>query len=136
MNLSPEDSLKLERIRNYANALYQVVLERYRILPLISTLSAAFVGLAMQNTALVKTSDLAFIALCILISLIPISIFGILYQLDRDSELLEKKIISISSGVKPEESTSTLIKTFPWIIYVIFLIAIILILLSFFEFNK
>ena len=93
--MNDNDLEKLERIKNYANALYQVILERYRILPLIGTLSAAFVGLVIQNTTLVKTTDLAFIALCILIALIPISIFGILYQLGRDAENLGEKIENI-----------------------------------------
>jgi len=134
--MNDNDLEKLERIKNYANALYQVILERYRILPLISTLSAAFVGLVIQNTTLVKTADLAFIALCILIALIPISIFGILYQLGRDAEILTIRIRNIHNEVKQGQDTSSFMGIFPWVVYVIFLIAIILVLLSFFKFNK
>lgn len=120
--------MNLERLRNYSHALYAVIIERYKILPLISTLSAAVVGLIIQSATLVKTADLAFIALFMLIALIPISVFGILYQSGHDIEALATKIKNLPDGTNRERDASD----FMGICYVIFLIAIILLLLSFF----
>jgi len=130
-----EQEMDLERLKNYSNALYLVIIERYKVLPLISTLSAALVGLAIQNTNIIKTGDLATIALFILIALIPISVFGILYQLERDIEHLAEKIETISEQTRYPIKTSNFISIFPWIIYVLFLIAIIIFILSFFKFQ-
>lgn len=126
----------MERLKNYSNALYLVIIERYKVLPLISTLSAALVGLSIQSTTLVKTADLALIALLMLIALIPISVFGILYQLGRDAEVLATRIKNLPNGLTQEQSTPSFMGIFPWVVYVIFLGAIILFLLSFFELNK
>jgi len=126
--------MNLERLRNYGNALYAVIFERYKILPLISTLSAALVGLVIQGTDFVKIKSLAFISFIILLILIPLSVFGILYQLGRDAEHLAEKIEGILS--EPKKSSirvSNFISIFPWIVYVLFLVAIILFILSFFN---
>lgn len=124
----------LERLRNYKDALYTVIIERYKILPLISTLSAVLIGLIIQGTDFVKIKNVAFISFIILLTLIPLSVFGILYQLGRDTERLSKKIEDILSKTKKLPATeSNFISIFPWIIYVLFLIAIILFILSFFN---
>lgn len=131
-----EDEIRqvnMKRLENYSNALYLVIVERYKVLPLISTLSAALVSLALQGTTLVKTTDLAIIALFMLIALIPVSLFGILYQLGRDAEVLATRIKNIPNETMQEQSTSGFMRIFPWIVYVIFLVAIILVLLSFFN---
>ena len=125
--------MNMKRLENYSNALYLAIIERYKVLPLISTLSAALVGLAMQSTTLVKTADLATIALFMLIALIPISVFGILYQLGRDVEHLAEKIETILEPTRSSVKTSNFISIFPWIVYVLFLIAIVLFILSFFK---
>lgn len=125
--------MNLERLRNYSNALYTVIIERYKILPLISTLSAALVGLVVQGTDFVKIKSLAFISFVTLLLLIPISVFGILYQLGRDAEYLAEKIENILQPTKAHGGSSDFMSIFPWIVYVLFLIAIILFILSFFN---
>jgi len=125
--------MNLERLKNYKDVLYAAILERYKILPLISTLSAALVGLVIQGTDFVKIKSLAFISFVTLLILIPLSVFGILYQLGRDIENLAEKIENILEPRKPSTKTSNFMSIFPWIIYVLFLIAIILIILSFFN---
>ncbi len=133
MNEEELRQMNLERLRNYSSALYAVIFERYKILPLISTLSAALVGLVIQGTDLVKIKSLAFISFIILLILIPLSIFGILYQLGRDVENLSDKIKNILQPTKSPVRTASFISIFPWIVYVLFLVAIILIILSFFN---
>ena len=125
--------MNLERLRNYSNALYTVIIERYKILPLISTLSAALVGLVIQGTDFVKIKSLAFISFIALLILIPLSVFGILYQLGRDAEHLAEKIENILQPTKSSGNTSGFMSIFPWIVYVVFLTAIILFILSFFN---
>lgn len=125
--------MNLERLRNYSSALYAVIFERYKILPLISTLSAALVGLVIQGTDLVKVKALAFISFITLLILIPLSILGILYQLGRDAENLSEKIENILQPTKSPTKTTNFISIFPWIVYVLFLIAITMFILSFFN---
>ena len=85
----------LEEIKNYGGALYSVASERYKILPLISTISAALVGLLIQSNILIKHRELAFVALIILLILMPISIFFHLFQLDQTNIYLQKKLKNI-----------------------------------------
>ncbi len=125
--------MNLERLRNYKDALYAVIIERYKILPLISTLSAALVGLIIQGTDFVKIKIVAFISFIALLILIPISVFGILYQLGRDAEHLAEKIENILQQTKSPRGTSGFMSIFPWIVYVLFLISIVLFILSFFN---
>lgn len=125
--------MNLERLKNYKDALYVVILERYKILPFISTLSAALVGLVIQGTDFVKIKSIAFISFVFLLILIPISVFGILYQLGRDAEHLAGKIENILQPTKPPREMSNFMNIFPWIIYVLFLISIVLFVLSFFN---
>lgn len=124
--------MNLERLGNYSHALYAVILERYKVLPLISTLSAVLVGLIIQGTDLVKIKILAFISFVILLVLIPLSVFGILYQLERDIKNLANKIENILQTANSPANTSNFISIFPWIVYSFFLVAIILVILSFF----
>ena len=126
--------MNLERLKNYKDVFYLVILERYKILPLISTLSAALVGLIMQGTDFVKIKSLALISFIVLLILIPLSVFGILYQLERDAERLKKKIENILEPEKSSPETSNLMSVFPWIVYIFFVIAITLFILSFFSF--
>ena len=125
--------MNLERLENYKDALYAIILERYKILPLISTLSAALVGLVIQGTDFIKIRSLAFISFITLLILIPLSVFGILYQLGRDAENLGEKIENILEPRKPSVRASNFMGIFPWVVYVFFLISIILIILSFFN---
>jgi len=134
MTEEEQRQMNLERLRNYKDALYAVILERYKILPLISTLSAALVGLVIQGTDFVKIKSIAFISFIILLVLIPLSMFGILYQLGRDAEHLTEKIEGILlESKKSSVKALNFISIFPWIVYVLFLVAIILFILSFFN---
>lgn len=125
--------MNLERLRNYGNALYLVIIERYRVLPLISTLSAALVGLTIQSTELIKIQTLALISFIILLLLIPLSVFTTLYQLGRDVENLADRIKNISQPTGNQMGNTSFISIFPWILFFLFSIAIILMILSFFN---
>lgn len=135
MNEEELRKMNLERLRNSGSVLYTIIFERYKILPLISTLSAALVGLVIQGTDLVKIKVLAFISFITLLILIPLSIFGILYQLGCDAKNLGEKIENILEPRKSLARTSNFMSTFPWVVYGIFLVAIIFIILSFFNFQ-
>ncbi len=125
--------MNIERLRNYSNALYSAVTERYKILPLISTLSAALVGLVIQHTELVKTQTLVFISLIIFLILIPLSVFVALYQSGQDIEILADRIENILLPIKNQKEDSNFIIIFPWILFFFFSIAIVLMILSFFN---
>lgn len=133
MNEEELRKMNLERLKNYGPVLYAIIFERYKILPLISTLSAALVGLVIQDTDLVKIKVLAFISFVTLLILIPLSIFGILYQLGCDAENLGEKIENILEPRKSLARTSNFMSIFPWVVYGIFSVAIIFIILSFFN---
>ena len=135
MNENEQRQMNLERSKNYSHALYSAIIERYKILPLISTLSAALVGLVIQGTDLVKINILAFISFITLLILIPLSVFGILYQLGDDIKSLADKIDNILQPTKLSVKTSSLMSILPWVVYVLFLMAIILFILSFFNFQ-
>lgn len=128
-----EKQMQLKRIENYSHALYLVVIERYKVLPLISTLSAALVGLVIQNTELIKIRSLALISLIILLILIPLSVFAILYQLESDIKNIADRIENVSQPGKNPITNTNFISIFPWIIFFFFSIAIILAILSFFD---
>lgn len=121
----------IERLKNYSDALYRVILERYKILLQISTLSVALVGLVTQATNLVKVKNLALISFIILLALIPLSVFGILYQLGCDAKILSERIESISQPTKNQTETNNFMNIFPWIIFFFFSISIVLVILSF-----
>lgn len=132
MSENDERQMNLERIKNYASALYIAVVERYKILPLISTISATLVGLLIQSNMLIKTRYLSFISLIILLLLIPISMFTLLYQLDQDRRALTDRITNI---LNPEPNNNIKDGAAGWFLYFLFgmfSLAIILIVLSFF----
>lgn len=130
-----EEELKqmnLERLRNYSTALYSAIIERYKVLPLISTLAAALVGLTIQGTELIKIQSLAFISFVILLLLIPLSVFATLYQLEIDIKNLADRIEN-TRLISKERAAQNFMSIFPWMLFFFFSIAIILMILSFFN---
>ena len=125
--------MNLERLRNYSGAMYSAIIERYRVLPLISTLSAALVSLTIQSTELIKIQSLAFIAFVILLLLIPLSVFATLYQSGRDIESLADRIKNILQPTGNQTGNTNFIGTFTWFLFFLFSVAIILMILSFFD---
>lgn len=121
--------MNLERLRNYSNALYQVIFERYRVLPLISTLSSALVGLTIQNSELIKVQFLAFISFVTFLILIPLSVYATLYQLGKDTEHLSNKIENVCQRTENQTKNTN----FVGIIFFFFWIAIVLFILSLFD---
>lgn len=127
--------MNLERVKNYGNALYIVANERYKILPLISTVSAALIGLLIQGNILIKHRELAFIALIILLLLIPISIFVNLFQLDQTNVYLQKKLKNIGKIDQNTPKLNSLPYWFPYFLLIIFWSSIILVILSLLSWN-
>ena len=133
--------MNLKRVDNYGSLLYSIILERYKVLPLISTLSSVLIGLVIQGTDLVKVQSLAFISFIIFLILIPLSVFAILYQLSKDFAQIVNRLENIrkefnSQQVDGQPKAINLTGLFLWILFYFFSLAIILFVLSFFDLNS
>jgi hypothetical protein len=125
--------MNIERLRNYGSALYNVIIERYKVLPTISTISSALAVFIFQGTTLIQTRILAHISLVILLILIPLSIFGTLYQLGKDADHVAENIKNLLHNSASDIKNVDFFNPFLWILFFFFSMAIILMILSFFN---
>lgn len=126
--------------------LFKIILERYKILLLVSTLSATLLVLSTINEKLIKNFLIFKLSLTILVLLIPVSVFAFLISLKRDEEKLANRIDEIGKRVvepkkEPKKSDDRNKKSFwellllwiPWIITGLLAVGIVCFILSLFS---
>ena len=70
-----------EQFRLQKEILFTAIRERFQVLPTISALSATLLVVATFNSELIPTTDFVKIILAILLLIIPVSLFGYLWEL-------------------------------------------------------
>ncbi|OHA58396.1 MAG: hypothetical protein A2571_01290 [Candidatus Vogelbacteria bacterium RIFOXYD1_FULL_44_32] len=112
--------------------LFTVVRGRFEILPIISALSGALLVVATFNPKLIPVTIVVKVILAVLLFIIPLSLFGYLWELkiaeDKAMEWFEQ-----FGGVNNKRShIETILAYFPWIMFCVISVAIILIVIIIF----
>ena len=72
-----------EQFRVQKEILFTAIRERFKVLPTISALAATLLVVATFNSELIPITDFVKIILAILLSIIPVSLFGYLWELKK-----------------------------------------------------
>lgn len=125
--------IEMEKIKTRANLLFKIIFERYKTLPLISTLLVALLVISAISEKLIKNFLFFKTSLIILLLLIPISIFAFLASLKKEEGAIARRIRDPNhkSGIKKDFFSSLLLWS-PWIITGVLTIAIFWFILSLF----
>lgn len=126
-----KSELELQRLLSLNELLGSVILERYKVLPLISTLSAALTGFIILNSQSVQIKWLALAAFIIMLLLMPLSVALLLHRLEQDAAHIANKMKESFTENRPE-SSPTGIDANPWILWLFFFMAIVFLIISFF----
>jgi|SRR3989344_1969919 len=113
-----------EQFRLQKEILFTAIRERFKILPTISALAATLLVVATFNPNLILVTDFVKIILAILLLIIPISLFGYLWEL----KMAEDKAIKWFEkyGKLNERSYfESILAYLPWIVFCILSFTII-----------
>ena len=114
---------ELEIAKVWSNLAINSVTERYKILPLTSSLAATLLIVATFNKELIPLTIYVKFLIAILLLLIPISIWVFLITLRKDENIARTKLEEITKEKK--ESSRFLLDIFPYIATTILTIIIL-----------
>lgn len=91
---------KLKSVEIYADLAKNAIWERYKLLPLISSLAATLLVVATFNESLFPLTSFVKTLIVILLLIIPVSIIGFLHELHESEKNAFKKLKEISDGTE------------------------------------
>lgn len=113
-----------EQFRLHKEILFTAIRERFQALPTISALAATLLVVATFNPELILVTTFVKVLLAILLSIIPISLFGYLWELKMAEDKAIKwfeKYGKINEG----NSFESVLTYLPWIVFCILSFTII-----------
>lgn len=123
--------MNLKRLEIFHQLLHDSVFERYKLLPQISALSATLLVVATFNEKLLPLTNCVRILLIILLVLIPISLIGYLWELERAEEHAHKNIKLIRDEQETIDQKQNLITAYlPRFVVIVISSVIFIIILS------
>lgn len=100
MDEKEKREMNLKRLEIFHQLLRNSVFERYKLLPQISALSATLLIVATFNEKLLPLTNYVRVLLIILLALIPISLIGYLWELERAEKHSFKNIKRLGDGLE------------------------------------
>ena len=113
-----------EQFRVQKEILFTAIRERFKVLPTISALAATLLVVATFNEELIFITDFVKVILAILLLIIPISLFGYLWELKKAED---KAIKWFERYGKTNERNcfESILAYLPWIVFCILSLTII-----------
>jgi len=131
MDKKDKREMNLKRLEIFHQSLRDAVLERYKLLPHISALSATLLVVATFNEKLLPLTGCVRILLIILLALIPISLIGYVLELKHAEEHSSENIKRIGDGQDTiQQNRNSLTAYLPWFVTAVISLVIIFIILS------
>ena len=131
MDEKDKREMNLKRLEIFHQSLRDAVLERYKLLPHISALSATLLVVATFNEKLLPLTGCVRILLIILLALIPISLIGYVLELKHAEEHSSENIKRIGDGQDTiQQGRNSLTAHLPWFVTAVISVVIIFIILS------
>lgn len=125
--------IQWKRLKSFFDLLNKSIWERFKVLPLISSLSAMLLIIATFNKELIPLTFFVRWLIVILLSLIPISLFGYLVELRNAENHALRRIDEITEGELKEEikkrTEGKFIAYLPWLVSAVLTIIIFLLAL-------
>lgn len=129
MTSEEKREMNLKRLEVFHQLLYDSVFERYRLLPQVSALSATLLVVATFNEKLLPLTNCVRALLIILLTLIPISLIGYVWELKRAEEHSSENIKRLGNGQETMQQNRNLFTAYlPWFVTAIISVVIILII--------
>ena len=100
MDEKEKREMNLKRLEIFHQLLHDSVFERYKLLPQISALSATLLVVATFNQELLPLTNCVRFLLIILLVLIPISLVGYLWELERAEKHASENIKRLGDGLE------------------------------------
>ena len=123
--------MSLKRLEIFHELLRDSVWERYKLLPQISALLATLLVVATFNEKLLPLTNYVRALLVILLVLIPISLIGYLWELERAEKHAYKNIQKIDDGQKTIGQKQNLVTAYlPKFVVIVISIVIFFVILS------
>lgn len=123
--------LQKEEVKLYKEILFTAVRERYAMLPTISTLSATLLVVATFNPDLIEITCFVKITLSILLTIIPLSLFGYLWELKKTEDKAVKWFEKYGR-MGDMKLFDKVLSYLPWIMFCVLSVAIISIIVFIF----
>lgn len=113
-----------EQFRLQKEVLFTAIRERFKVLPTISALAATLLVVATFNGELIPITTFVKIILAILLLIIPISLFGYLWELKKAED---KAVLWFEKYSKMSERSffESILAYLPWIVFCILSLTII-----------
>lgn len=112
--------------------LFTAIRGRFEILPIISVLSGALLVVATFNSELIPISILVKIILAVFLLIIPLSLFGYLWELKKAEDKAIKWFEQFAEFDNKRSHIETILAYFPWIMFCTISLAIMLIIIIMF----
>ena len=130
MDKKDKREMNLKRLEIFHQSLRDAVLERYKLLPHISALSATLLVVATFNEKLLPLTSYVRILMIILLALIPVSLIGYIWELKRAEEHSSENIKRIGDGQDTiQQNRNSLTAYLPWFVTAVISLVIIFIIL-------
>ena len=120
-----------EEFRVQKEILFTAIRERFKVLPTISALAATLLVIATFNPELILITDFVKIILAILLSVIPISLFGYLWEL-KIAEDKAVKWFEQYGKLNKRVYFESILAYLPWTVFCILSLIIVLIIVLIF----
>jgi len=120
-----------EQFRVQKEILFTAIRERFKVLPTISALAATLLVVATFNSELIPITDFVKIILAILLSIIPVSLFGYLWELKKAEDKAVKWFEQYGKLDK-RSYFEYILAYLPWIVFCIFSLIIVSIIVLIF----
>ena len=120
-----------EQFRVQKEILFTAIRERFKVLPTISALAATLLVVATFNSELIPITDFVKIILAILLSIIPVSLFGYLWELKKAEDKAVKWFEQYGKLDK-RSYFEYILAYLPWIVFCILSLIIVSIIVLIF----
>lgn len=120
-----------EQFKVQKEILFTAIRERFKILPTLSALSATLLVVATFNPELISVTILVKVILAILLLIIPISLFGYLFEL-KDAEDKAREWFERFGQLKRKTNFMTMVAYLPWTMFCLLSLMIVLIVILIF----
>ena len=131
MDEKEKRELNLKRLEVFSHLLHDSVFERYKLLPQISALSATLLVVATFNESLVPLTNFVRVLLIILLTLIPVSLIGYIFEISRSEKHSSENIERLGNGQEPIQQNRNLYTAYlPCLVVASISMVIICIILS------
>lgn len=120
-----------EQFRVQKEILFTAIRERFKVLPTISALAATLLVVATFNPKLILVTAFVKVILSILLLIIPISLFGYLWEL-KNAEDKAVKWFEKYGKINERSSFDSILAYLPWIVFYVLSFTIISIIVLIF----